>query len=97
MTFFLKHPDTRIQNTLIAPEFIDDKPAYPVSFLLLQQEECAEQLREYAATVDISRQKHRRIDQLRHSHVYDIIFFQIDLRRTSRSLDHDDIRLFGQL
>ena len=45
MTFFLKHPDPRIQNTLIAPEFIDDKPAYPVSFPLLQQEERAEQLR----------------------------------------------------
>ena len=28
----------------------------------------------------------------RHSHVDDIIFFQIDLRRTSRPLDHDDIR-----
>ena len=30
------------------------------------------------------------------SHIDDIVFFQIDLRRTSGTLDHDDIRLFFQ-
>ena len=70
----LEHCDSRIKNCLIATELIDDKPLHTRLFLLGKKHQRSEKLREHAAPIDVSDQKHRRIDHLGHAHIDDIIF-----------------------
>lgn len=92
----LQHLDSRIQNALISPEFIDHQSFDQPFFLFLQQHHRARQLCKHTTTVDISYQKYRCIRHLCHSHIDDIIIFLINLRRVASSLQHNDICLFFQ-
>jgi len=43
--------------------------------------------------VNIADNEHRSVQKLRQSHIYNVVFLKIDLRRAARPLDHNDIRL----
>ena len=88
---FLKHNNTRVQNSLISAEFVDDQTLYHSLLIVLQKLHCTDQLCENTASVNISHQKYRCLCHLCHSHIYDIFCFQINLCRASCSLDHNDI------
>src|SRR5699024_179457 len=92
--FLLQHFDPWIQYRLVAPEFVNDKTPDTISLLWFQKLHRTVQLGEYAASVDISRQKHGGVRHFRHTHIYDIVCFQIDLRRASGSFDHDNVVFF---
>ena len=89
--FFLQHFHSRIQNRLVSPELVDDQAFYHGPFLFLQKLHRADELCENAAPVNIAHQEHRRICHFCHAHIYNVFFLQIDLRRASRTLDHNDI------
>ena len=92
----LDHVQPRLQNGLVSPEFIDDEPLHPRPLFFRKQGHSPVKLGKHTAAVDISHQKDRSIRHLRHAHVHDIILLQIDLRRASGALDHDDIVLLLQ-
>ena len=92
----LKLRQTRPQNLHVAAEFVDDETANPRLLVLLEQLDRAVQRREHAAAVDVADQQHRRIHQLRQTHIYNIILLEINLRRTARTLDHDNVVLGGK-
>lgn len=84
------------QNVHIAPEFVDDQALDPLALLFVQQRHCTIQLSKYAAPVDIACQQHRRIHQLGQTHVHDVVFPQIDFRRTARTLDDQNVVFLRQ-
>ena len=86
-----QHDDSGIQNALVSPELIDDKPLEQCLLVRLQQHLRAQELGKNAATVDIAGQQNRCADRFCKSHIDNVVFFQIDLRRASSALDHDDI------
>ena len=90
---FLEHGESRLQDGHISPELIDDHSFDTLTLLFLEQHDCPDKLCEHAAPVDIPGEQHRRVHQFRQTHIYDIILLQIDLRRASRSFDHDHIIL----
>ena len=94
--FFLQHSETGTQDGLIAPKFIDNQAADTGPLLLFQQSNRAVQLGKYAAPVNISRQQHRRVHQLRHAHVDNIVGTQVDFGRTARPFNDDDIVFCGK-
>ena len=81
--FFLDHAKSRLQNLHIAPEFIDHQTFDTRPLLRLQKTYRSIKRGKHAAPVNIPDQKHWRIGNLCHSHVYDIIVPQVNLRRTS--------------
>ena len=87
---------TRPQNLHITAEFVDDETANPRLLVLLEQLDRAVQRREHAAAVDVADQQNGCIHQLRQTHIYNIILLEIDLRRTARTLDHDNVVLGGK-
>ena len=97
MASLLQHLNTWIQDRLIAAEFVDDQTLYHLSFILFQKLHCTNQLCKNTTSVNISHQKHRCLCHLCHSHIYDIFCFQIDFRRASSPLNHNDIIFFCQL
>ena len=92
MAPLLDHAYAWLQDTPVSPEFIDDESAYSVALLLLQQSHRPIELREHTSPVYISDQQHGGIHQLCKPHIHDVIFPEIDLRRASGPLDHDDVR-----
>ena len=91
-----QHGEPRLKQRNIPPEFIDDGARNTSAFLRLQQRHRTIELGKYPAGVNVPHQQHRRIYQLCKAHVDDIICLQIDLRRTARTFDHDDIILTFQ-
>ena len=91
--FALQHLHARIKDRLITAEFVDDQTLYHLSLVFLQKLHGSVKLCKHTAAVDISDQKDRCFCHLRHSHVYDILFFEVDLCRASCTFDHDDIIL----
>ena len=65
-------------------------------FILCQKLYRSVELGEYAASVYVACEKHRCPCRLSHSHVYDVVFTKIYLRRTSCTLNYDDVVLFGE-
>ena len=94
--FFFQHFYARIQNGLIAPEFVDNKAFDHISLIFFQKFHCTIKLCKNSASVNISGQKHRGFCHFCHSHIDDIFIFQINLRRGASSLQHNDICLFFQ-
>ena len=91
---FFQHNNTGIQDCLIPAEFVDDQSLYTFFLIIFQEHKRPQKLGKYSSAVNISDQKHRRIYHLRQPHIYNIIFLQVDLCRTSRSFDHNDVILF---
>ena len=93
---FLQHDNAGIQNGLVPAEFIDDKALEQGLFVRLQQHMGSQQLGKDAAAVNVARKQYRRADRFGKSHIYNIVFLQIDLRRTPRALDHDNVVLSSE-
>ena len=93
----LQHGDPRIQDRLVPPELVDHQPLHPGPLRLGKEHQRPQKLGEHSAPVDISRQEHRRVHQLCQSHVHNVVFLQVDLRRAASPLDHDDVRQLLQL
>ena len=93
---FIEHGKPRTQKLLIAPEFVDNKPSDPLPLLLWKQSRRPVKLGKNASPVDISSQKHRRVHHLCQPHIHKIILSKIDLRRASRSFDHNNIKPGGK-
>ena len=85
-----------LQYLFVAAEFIDDSAFDTCSLVLIQQSYGPIELREHAAAVDISHQQHGSVHQLRQPHVDDVFVFKVDLCRTARAFDDDDIVFGGQ-
>ena len=75
----------------ITAEFIDDQTFDHLSLIFFEKLHRAIQLRKNAATIDISRKKNRRLCHLCHSHVDNVFAFQIDLSRTPRTFNDDNV------
>ena len=85
-----EHLHAGIQDGLVAPEVVDDESLHHSSLVLVQERHGAVEACKDAAPVDVGAQKHRRLGQLRHAHVHNVVGFEIDLRRAARALqDHD--------
>ena len=97
MRQLLQHLNTGIQNGLISTEFIDDETFYHFLFFFGKKHHRPYQLGKNAAPVDVAHQKHRSLCHFGHPHIDQIVFLEIDLRRTARSLDNDDIVLCRQM
>ena len=93
----LQHLDARVQNRLVSPEFVDDETFHHLLFFLGEKHHRPDELGKNSAPIDISHQKHRRFRHFCHTHVDQIVLLEIDLRRTSRTLDDDDIILGCQV
>ena len=91
LTQRFQHGNSRLQDPSVPPEFVDDQPADPVPLLFFQKLYRSVQLGKHSSPVNVPHQEDLRIRQLRHSHIHDIVLLQIDLRRASRSFDHDDV------
>ena len=89
----LQHLYSGIQDRLITPEFIDDQAFHHGTLVLLQEHYRADQLGKHATAVNISHQKDRRLCHFRHSHIHDIIAFQVDFCRASCPFDHNNVIL----
>ena len=94
--FFLQHLDSGIQNCLISTEFINNQTFYTFLFILFQKKQCAKKLCKYSSPVNISDKENRSIYHLCKPHIDNIIFFQINLRRTSRTFNYNDVIIFFQ-
>ena len=88
---FLKHDNTRVQNSLISAEFVDDQPLYHSLLIVLQKLHRTDQLSKNTSTVNISHKKDRCLGHLCHTHIYNILILEIDLGRTSSTFDDNDI------
>ena len=86
-----QHFKARFQNLHIAPELIDHDTAETILILLRQQLDGAVGRSKHAAPVDVRHKDHRRVGHLCHSHVDNVIFRQIDLRRRAGALNDDDV------
>ena len=94
---FFQHPDPRIQNGPVSPELVDYKSLYHLPLVFFQELNRSDQLRKNAATVNVTDQKNRRTGDFRHSHINETVgILQIDFRRASGALNHDDIVLRGE-
>ena len=93
----LKHRNSRIKDGFISPELIDNEAFDPLPFLLLKKGHCPVKLCKYAAPVNVSGKKYRNIQHFGKTHIDNIIFFQIDLRRTPRPFYNKNIILFCQM
>ena len=94
MTLLFQHLHTGIQDGFISAEFVDDKPFDHFSFFRLQKLYRTVKLGKHSASVNISYQKNRSAGHFCHTHIYDILCFQVDLCRTSGSFNHNNI-VFG--
>ena len=87
---------TRPQNLHVTAEFVNDETVNARLLVLIEQLDRAVQRREHTAAVYIADQQNWRIHQLRQTHIDNIILLEIDLCRTARPLDHDDVVLGGK-
>ncbi len=94
---FPKHLYPGIQYGFISAKFIDDQPSDQFPLIFFKQHQRAQKLCEHTAPVYIAHQKDRRFYHLRHPHIHDIVLLQVNLGRTSRPLDYDNIILFLKL
>ena len=96
MGLFLQHGKAGAEDLHVPTEFIDDKALDAGTLVGFQQLHGAVELGEDAAAVDVARQQHRRVHQLRQPHVHDVVGLQVDLRRAPGPFDHDDVHGFGK-
>ena len=92
----LQNLDTRLQNSPVPPEFVDNGALDPCPLLFLQQGHGAVELGKHAPPVDVPHQKDRGIHQLGKAHVYNILLLQVDFRGAARPFDDDDVVFRGQ-
>ena len=85
------------QDGDISAELIDHKTFDHLPFLFFQQHQGSCQRSEYTAAVDIPDQQHRCVSKLCHPHVDDIVLFEVDFSRASRTFQHNDVVLLIQL
>ena len=92
----LQHGEAWVQNGLVSPELVDHQALNSGLLLRLQEGHCAVQGGKDAPPVNVPAQKHRAVCQGRHAHVHDVVFFEVDLRRTPRPLYDEDVILRRQ-
>ena len=51
---------------------------------------------EHAPPVDVAAEQHRRFGHAGHAHVDDVVFLEVDLRRRTGALNHNDVVFFLQ-
>ena len=91
------HLKTRLKDFDVASELIDDQTLDAFLFLFIQQFDRAVERGKHAARIDIADQDHGSIRRLGHGHIDDIALFQIDLGRTARAFNDDDIYVLFQI
>ena len=87
----LKHAKPRPQDLCVAPEFIDYCTYNSRPLIFIEKHDCSVELCKYPAGIYISHKNDGGIDHAGKPHVDYIIRFQINFRRASSALDHDDI------
>ena len=92
----LQHGDPRIQDGLVAPEFVDDKTLEQGLLVRIQQHLRAQKLGKDPAAVNVAGQQDRCADGFCQAHVDDVILFQIDLGGAPGALNDNDIILRSQ-
>eukprot|EP01136_Pigoraptor_vietnamica_P026946 Opistho-1_new@82592 len=75
----------------VAAELVDDEAADHRGVLGIDHRAGADHRCDHAAAVDIADQHHRDAGGPREAHIGDVACAQVDLRRRSRALDHDDV------
>ncbi len=92
----LNHLKARFQNLGVSAELVDHKPFDHCLFVFLQKLHRSVQRRKDPAPVDIAHQQYRRLCHLRHAHVDDVVFPEVDLCRTSGAFNNNDVVLLRQ-
>ncbi|MNL06427.1 hypothetical protein D3C87_1270620 [compost metagenome] len=83
-----KPVETGLQQGNVAAKTVDDEAFDPRLLARRQQLQCAHQMRENPAAVDVGDQQHRAIHRFGEPHVGDVAGTQIDFRRRTRTFDH---------
>ena len=89
--------EPRVENRLVAAELVDHQTLAQGLFIVVEQHERAEQLREHAPAVDVAHEQHRRRRHLGHAHVHDVVVFQVNLGRAAGALQDDDVEAACQV
>ncbi len=82
---------TAEEQVRVAAELVDDEADYCARVVRRERRFDAENLGEYAATIDIADQRHGAAGGARESHIGDIALAQVDLGCAARALDEHEI------
>ena len=87
----LQHPQSGTQNGSVSAELVDDQPSHAAAVIGLEQLHGAVKLGEHPSQIDIADKQDRSIRDARHAHVHQVVPPEVDLRRTARPLDDDEV------
>jgi|GEM_PF-4728302 len=89
---FLCEPlEARLEQRNIAAEAVDDEALYARLLARLEHCECAVEVREHAALVDVGDDDDIGVGSLGESHVGEVVLAQVDLGRAARAFDQDAV------
>ena len=83
-----------LQQGNVTAKTVNHEAFDPRLFRRGQQYQCADQMREHAAFVNVSNQNHGAVDLFGKAHVGNVAFAQIDFRRTASTF-HQHLRVIG--
>ena len=87
----LQHLEPRGEDAAVAPKLVDDGTLDTGSLFWLEKGNRAIKLGKDTAAVDIADEQHRRVNQLRQTHIDEIALLEVDFGGAARTLDHDDV------
>ena len=86
----------RLQNGLVAPEFVDHRALDPGPLVFFEKGHGAVELSEHAAPVDVTYQKNGGVHHFGKAHVDNVLILEVNLGGAARSLDDDDVIFSGK-
>ena len=80
-----------VEQGCVAAELVDDEADDRRGVLGRERRLRSENLREYAAAIDVADERDRALGGAREAHVGDVALAQVDLRRAARAFDQHEI------
>ena len=93
-TKLFQHLDTRLKQTDIASELVDDNPLYSLAFLGSEQHQRTIDAGKNTSTINITDQNNIRFGMHRHGHIHQIRIPQIDFGQATCPFKYDGIIAF---